>query len=822
MRPVFDPTGGPDVLVEKMIGTAYETVKRVYCHLPEIRRLDGVLTEIPILAQTSVDNALSVAMPPILAQLGEKVQAAEGWAGEAEASAEAAAQSAIEASKVSRMFPFFYNSNQLTYDVTVISGDPTVTTAGLALWVEGAIEYDFTILSGTLFRMNDISAYPDNAQMRIIVNARFDDLVQNFDQLQDSFEQTFEDFLSGSGMEVPVPYASGIVITRPTQTVSYEGRDYRVNLPYLPLTTTTWLSDSPKMVLISESTLRAELADPLNSLVAWKRRLPSAQPFKYVHQMLDVQAVQVWEYVHLITDKPNPADSTTWDWYPAIQAALDYAATLVDGWRVALPNQYVKCNSGLVIRFPKVSLEGSMCILDFSAMTSGFAMTFIRTETGRPQLTYGGAQVEMTLFAMLGPGRTSNVDAFRIGTTAPLSATTGQAPTFRSVYVQGFRDCIYGGSDAYLARFTDCEFYSNACVLHLPAGEANYGENFSFKGGSMHGNRRVITMEANNASVFMSQVSMDFNGKDAFSQFYIRNSSLNLVSCHIEMGHVNTPVTVPPIDISGDQARLSIEGGFILAHPNTGSDVRFTADYFALIGAGASVTIDGPRVPALQPKIALAQGAGRLIVRDWEIGNVSDVTGWGKDQVLMDYGFESDTIQDMIYIQNGIGTALDWRTGENLILSNSPLAAYSGSKSLRVQKKIGSSSSPTGRTAFTIAIRARQGERFHYRFKCMDRHARGGSIGVTMRWGNSLGSDKDGIPRSSQGAAFSIYSFTPSAAWGTFFPLNNVSGVDGAACPPNADTLFITVNMNSFVGGLDSPDGGWYSLFFDEFEIYRW
>lgn len=191
MRPVFDPTGGPDVLVEKMIGTAYETVKRVYCHLPEIRRLDGVLTEIPILAQTSVDNALAVAMPPILAQMDEKVQAAEGWAGEAEASAEAAAQSALAATKVNMMFPFTFSPSQVVYDVTVISGQSDVNTAGLALWVEGAIEFDFTILSATTFMLNNATAYPNNAQMRIIVNAHFNDLVHGFDQLLTALEQEY-------------------------------------------------------------------------------------------------------------------------------------------------------------------------------------------------------------------------------------------------------------------------------------------------------------------------------------------------------------------------------------------------------------------------------------------------------------------------------------------------------------------------------------------------------------------------------------------------------------------------------------------------------
>ena len=569
--------------------------------------------------------------------------------------------------------------------------------------------------------------------------------------------------------------------------------------------------------------LEGKLADPERNekIMAYERKTLSTA-IKWANQMHDTHAVRVWERANLITDKPNPADPSTWDWYPALQATIDYASSLDDGWQVALPTLRIRSSKGLVIPFPKTSILGCMGSIDFSAMKSGTAMSFIRSAPNRPDLIYSGSQAEMCHFSILGPGRDSTVDALKIGTAAGLSSVTGQSPTFRGVYVQGFNDAIYAGSDAYLARFDDCEFYSNACVLNLPGGEANYGENISFNGGSMHGNRRVITMEANNASVSMSQVSLDFNGKDGSTQFHIRNSSLNLVSCHLEMGHVNTPITAPAIDISGDQARLSINGGFILAHPSTADQPRFDADYFALIGAGASVTIDGPRVPAIKPKIAFASGAGRLIVRDWEIGNTSDVVGWGKDQVLMDYGFEAPDIQDMIYIQNGIGSALDWRTGENLILSNSPVAAFSGTQSLRVQKKIGSSSSPTGSTAFTIAIRARPGERYHYRFKCLDKHARGGAIGVTMRWGINQGFDKNGIPRVSQGVPFSTYSFTPTANWGAYYPLTNINGNDDAACPQSADTLFITVNTNAFIGGTGAPEGGWYSLYFDEFEIYRW
>lgn len=301
MRPVFDPTGGPDVLVEKMIGTAYETVKRVYCHLPEFKRLDAVLTEITTLAQSSVDNALAVAMPPIREELAGYVQQAEDWADASELSAEAAAQSALDAAKVSRMFPFTFNSSQFVYDVTVISGDPEATTAGLALWIEGAIEYDFTITSGTTFVLNNPTYYPENAQMRIIVNARFDDLVKNFDELQDSFKSAFLEFLEKTGYEVPVPYVAGITLVRPTQTVTYLGRDYRANLQHLPLTTSTWEVDSPMLVLVGEGTLRLELSNDSDPTLGAGKIGRATRQIRSVNELVTVAGRYNGDQVALIS-----------------------------------------------------------------------------------------------------------------------------------------------------------------------------------------------------------------------------------------------------------------------------------------------------------------------------------------------------------------------------------------------------------------------------------------------------------------------------------------------------------------------------------------
>jgi hypothetical protein len=45
-------------------------------------------------------------------------------------------------------------------------------------------------------------------------------------------------------------------------------------------------------------------------------------------QALDGLRISVWEYAYLVTDRPNPADSGTWNWTPALNAAAADAAAL--------------------------------------------------------------------------------------------------------------------------------------------------------------------------------------------------------------------------------------------------------------------------------------------------------------------------------------------------------------------------------------------------------------------------------------------------------------------------------------------------------------
>ena len=149
----------------------------------------------------------------------------------------------------------------------------------------------------------------------------------DFDAAQNERHQTFTTFMDASGYEPPVPYAPGLAIVRITQTVTYLGKDYRVKTQFLPLITTTWAMDEPKLKLIGDDSLRQDVANATDpekgaGLTGWTRAALTGG-INNVHQMLDAQAISPWEFAHLITSKPDVTDPTTWNWAPAFAAMHD-------------------------------------------------------------------------------------------------------------------------------------------------------------------------------------------------------------------------------------------------------------------------------------------------------------------------------------------------------------------------------------------------------------------------------------------------------------------------------------------------------------------
>ena len=98
---------------------------------------------------------------------------------------------------------------------------------------------------------------------------------------------------------------------------------------------------------------RSDLSGPeAAGLVGWERT-PLADTVGTVGGMLSAQWCNVWEFVGLVTYKPNPADPATWDWRPAIQAAVNSGAHVV-----YFPGQYTYNTLSSVIVDSDVILVG--------------------------------------------------------------------------------------------------------------------------------------------------------------------------------------------------------------------------------------------------------------------------------------------------------------------------------------------------------------------------------------------------------------------------------------------------------------------------------
>lgn len=147
-----------------------------------------------------------------------------------------------------------------------------------------------------------------------------------FHAAQTDRETKFSAFMNASGYEVPVPYAPGLILERATQTVTYLGKKYRAKGQFLPLITTAWVADEPKLKLIGDDSLRQELAfstDPMKMAgMVGVIRTPLAVAIEgTVAKSLSQTQIDLWEFSHLVTSRPVPNDFGTWDWTLAFEAA---------------------------------------------------------------------------------------------------------------------------------------------------------------------------------------------------------------------------------------------------------------------------------------------------------------------------------------------------------------------------------------------------------------------------------------------------------------------------------------------------------------------
>ena len=210
-------------------------------------------------------------------QLAESVDNLHAQVNSVTQSIQDAIQRVNNLTKVTATYPFAFVPGTEQYDVKVISGDPTMTTAGMALWVEGSIVYP-QVDNTSKFTIPGLEHYTAETQFRLIATTRYDDVIatltESYEGEKTSRTADYRQYMEALQLEPAVAYVAALSIVRPTQTVTQSGVQYRPKSTALPITTTNWVADVTKFVVVGDMSLREEIVnttDPTKGAVIFGR-----------------------------------------------------------------------------------------------------------------------------------------------------------------------------------------------------------------------------------------------------------------------------------------------------------------------------------------------------------------------------------------------------------------------------------------------------------------------------------------------------------------------------------------------------------------------
>ncbi|SFQ45684.1 Right handed beta helix region [Geopseudomonas sagittaria] len=220
-----------------------------------------------------------------------------------------------------------------------------------------------------------------------------------------------ESFEVSSGYVDLGAYAGGLTLTALNQVLSYSGELYRASASaVLPLTMSgVWATDSASLVAVGDAVLRQDLGasgDPLRgaSMVAFSRNAITSA-ITSVRGMLSAQEFSLWEFAGEITDKPALNDHTTWDWAPAVTAAIQAPSAV---------GHTIRVHEGCQIK--------STVVVDRSVRFVGSPYKYVKSSFFTLNETIGvmfDVQAHYVSFGddvfIEGPGKTSSVTGIRVG-----------------------------------------------------------------------------------------------------------------------------------------------------------------------------------------------------------------------------------------------------------------------------------------------------------------------------------------------------------------------------------------------------------------------
>lgn len=577
-------------------------------------------------------------------------------------------------------------------------------------------------------------------------------------------------------------------------------RDYRLRIQ---------CNDVTQTLAATEGSIRAfeeqlnDSSDPTKGLgmLGYRRQSPNAQ-IERASEMISSFWVSIWEFAKYATGYSAGGDVSTWDWTPATIEAM--AATPM-GVIWYPPEHVYKHNSGLKVNVRKHSLESRGAVLDFSGMPNG-EVAIQLFGFGVWGYLYEGSRGGVFGIEIRGASRNSaSVGIEWVGAD---SISTPANSEVGNLFVTEFGIGILSSDHSYnIAHNRGMVSY---CGIGIAVrGTVNSGERININDFVISGCSIAIDAAGGGSDIYVNNCSLDFNRKALASSAF----KVEFNNTHVEQW--NDGIDGSPIILTG-QAKFRMNGGVLLGQRDT---VNY--DYFINAADSSSALFDGVRLHNINSAKGFDTGTGAVVIKNPMLNLISQVKALRKDGMLRDPSFAlNDIAADLIYISNFTGTRTSRTATSGLVLSTSSAFAATGGYSLRAEKSAGSGAVAT----FTILVPCQHGEQFNLQFKCLNPSSRNGVLDIRQGFGIYSGNDGAGIPILNSKIHSTWASITPTNQWGLNHNSLNVYASGGAdsLAPIWANVAVFEFRMFAFLGGANAPEGGAYSLYFDDINISKW
>lgn len=339
-----------------------------------------------------------------------------------------------------------------------------------------------------------------------------------------------------------------------------------------------------------------------------------------------------------------------------------------------------KMSSGISFDVDKTGLLGDGSELDFSALSSGAALTL---EASNASLLQKRKVRPLAGVILHGPGRATSVIGLSVQEANHDLSIEGV--TLADFTITNFGTGMLIGNHAYLITCINGEFTGNGlCYTDSGATSVDSGERMTFVGCMFNNSTAGVVVKIPSATF----VACSF---DYIYETFVHASDgwITMIGCHVEGGIAGETTSAPILKATGNQGTIIWRGGFMIFDQ---PEVAIRDNYFDVSTGtgnfnGGGITVDGIVAKLTAPNVGLVTGSrvSQFVARDWT-SNANDLIPLKGKNVLADGSFENATLSDDWSVSSASGTVTDRATTTLISVATSTDTARSGSRSLKVTK----------------------------------------------------------------------------------------------------------------------------------------